>query len=121
IYESIVHQTAKKGDVLGVAQISGIMAAKNTPDIIPMCHPLQLKGIDITFDWDLTDDKYELLVNAFVKTTGRTGVEMEALTAASVTALTVYDMCKAVDKGMIIGQTYLIEKKGGKSGDYHRE
>jgi|SRR5690625_1612660 len=121
IYESIVQQTSKKGDVLGVAQIAGIMAAKNTPDIIPMCHPLQLKGIDINFDWNLEDDNYELLINAFVKTTGSTGVEMEALTAASVAALTIYDMCKAIDKGMVIGQTYLIEKKGGKSGDYQRK
>lgn len=120
IYESIINATAKKGDVLGVAQIAGIMAAKNTPDIIPMCHPLQLKGIDITFDWNVDSDTYELLIEAFVKTKGSTGVEMEALTAASATALTVYDMCKAMDKGMVIGQTYLIEKKGGKSGDYHR-
>lgn len=120
IYESIINATAKKGDVLGVAQIAGIMAAKNTPDIIPMCHPLQLRGIDITFDWNIEKDQYELLIDAFVKTKGSTGVEMEALTAASVTALTIYDMCKAIDKGMVIGKTYLLEKKGGKSGDYYR-
>lgn len=120
IYEGIVQSTVDKGDVLGVAQIAGIMAAKNTPDIIPMCHPLQLKGIDITFNWNVNDDTYELLIDAFVKTKGSTGVEMEALTAASATALTIYDMCKAIDKGMVIGQTYLLEKKGGKSGDYYR-
>lgn len=120
IYENIVNATAEKGDVLGVAQIAGIMAAKNTPDIIPMCHPLQLRGIDITFDWNVVEDQYELLIDAFVKTKGSTGVEMEALTAASVTALTIYDMCKAIDKGMVIGKTYLLEKKGGKSGDYYR-
>lgn len=119
IYEKITEQKIKKGDVLGVAQIAGIMAAKNTSDIIPMCHPLQLKGIDISFHWSL-DDKFELEIEAFVKTKGSTGVEMEALTAASATALTIYDMCKALDKGMVIGQTYLLEKKGGKSGDYRR-
>lgn len=121
IYEKINNQEMGKGDVLGVAQIAGIMGAKNTSDWIPMCHPLQLKGIDISFDWDLTNDKYRLIIDAFVKTKGSTGVEMEALTAASATALTVYDMCKAVDKGMVIGPTYLLEKKGGKSGDYYRE
>src|SRR5690625_264993 len=120
IYENIINATTEKGDVLGVAQIAGIMAAKNTPDIIPMCHPLQLRGIDITFDWNVEEDQYELLIDAFVKTKGSTGVEMEALTAASVTALTIYDMCKAIDKGMVIGKTYLLEKKGGKSGDYYR-
>lgn len=123
IYENIIHATAKKGDVLGVAQIAGIMGAKNTPDIIPMCHPLQLRGIDITFDWHIVEEKavYELIIEAFVKTKGSTGVEMEALTAASVTALTIYDMCKSMEKGMTIGETYLIEKKGGKSGDYERK
>src|SRR5699024_11811151 len=102
-------------------QIAGIMAAKNTSDIIPMCHPLPLKGIDITFDWHIENDTYELLIDAYVKTKGSTGVEMEALTAASATALTVYDMCNAIDKGMVIGKTYLVEKKGGKSGDYLRD
>lgn len=121
IYKKITQSTIEKGDVLGVAQIAGIMAAKNTPDIIPMCHPLQLKGIDINFEWVVTDDTYEIQIEAFVKTQGSTGVEMEALTAASATALTIYDMCKAVDKGMVIGKTYLQEKKGGKSGDYYRE
>lgn len=121
IYEKITEHHVAKGDVLAVAQVAGIMAAKNTPDIIPMCHPLQLKGIDISFDWEITDDKYELLIEAFVKTKGSTGVEMEALTAASATALTIYDMCKSFDKGMVIGQTYLLEKKGGKSGDYYRK
>jgi len=121
IYEKITSATIDKGDVLNVAQIAGIMAAKNTSDIIPMCHPLPLKGIDITFDWHIENDTYELLIDAYVKTKGSTGVEMEALTAASATALTVYDMCKAIDKGMVIGQTYLLEKKGGKSGDYYRD
>lgn len=121
IYNKITEATMEKGDVLGVAQIAGIMGAKNTPDIIPMCHPLQLKGIDISFDWVLEEGTYELKIEAFVKTQGSTGVEMEALTAATVTALTIYDMCKAVDKGMVIGQTYLQKKQGGTSGDYERE
>lgn len=117
IYEGIVNEKMKKGDVLAVAQIAGIMAAKNTHQIIPMCHPLQLSGIDISFNWD-TDDGYKLHIKATVKVKGQTGVEMEALTAASAAALTVYDMCKALDKGMIIRETKLLSKSGGKSGDY---
>lgn len=120
IYEVISSQTVKKGDVLSVAQVAGIMAAKNTDQIIPMCHPLQLRGVDISFDWNVSDHHYELVIETFVKTKGSTGVEMEALTAASITALTVYDMCKSFDKGMVIGETFLLEKKGGKSGDYKR-
>ena len=120
IYHQIVNNTASKGNVLNTAQIAGIMAAKNTADIIPMCHPLPLTGIDIHFDWLTDNDQYILNIEATVKTTGKTGVEMEALTAASVTALTIYDMTKAVDKGMIIGETYLEAKSGGKSGDYTR-
>lgn len=119
IYEAIQGGTVQKGDVLSVAQVAGIMAAKKTPDIVPMCHPLPLKAIDISFDWEI-GETYELVIEAFVKTKGNTGVEMEALTAASATALTVYDMCKAIDKGMVIGPTYLLEKQGGKSGDYRR-
>jgi cyclic pyranopterin monophosphate synthase len=120
IYEKITNQQMKKGDVLAVAQIAGVMAAKKTSDIIPMCHPLALTGIDIRFSWENNQDDYILHIKAFVKTKGSTGVEMEALTAASVCALTVYDMCKAIDKGMIIGQTYLVEKTGGKNGDFKR-
>ena len=89
------------------------MAAKNTSQLIPMCHPLQLTGIDISYEWD-KDQPYTINISATVKTKGQTGVEMEALTAASVTALTIYDMCKAVDKGMVIGETYLSYKTGGK-------
>ncbi|MDX8046801.1 cyclic pyranopterin monophosphate synthase MoaC [Gracilibacillus sp. S3-1-1] len=121
IYTKIVDQTIGKGDVLSVAQVAGIMAAKQTSTIIPMCHPLPLSGVNIQFDWESDDDTYELIITVEAKTKGSTGVEMEALTAASVTALTVYDMCKAVDKGMVIGQTYLVEKTGGKSGVYRRE
>ncbi|MBW0764986.1 MULTISPECIES: cyclic pyranopterin monophosphate synthase MoaC [Mammaliicoccus] len=120
IYNQIQNATNKKGDVLGTAQIAGIMAAKNTSQLIPMCHPLQLTGIDISFDWD-NDKTYTLNISATVKTKGQTGVEMEALTAASVTVLTIYDMCKAVDKGMIIGETYLSHKSGGVNGDFNRQ
>ncbi|CQR53238.1 cyclic pyranopterin monophosphate synthase MoaC [Paenibacillus sonchi] len=107
-----------KGDVLAVAQVAGIMAAKKTADWIPMCHPLPLTGIDIRF-WDNSEDR--LYIEATVKTTGKTGVEMEALTAVSAAALTVYDMCKALQKDMIIGPTLLVQKSGGKTGDYALE
>ncbi|WP_338450801.1 cyclic pyranopterin monophosphate synthase MoaC [Niallia oryzisoli] len=120
IYDKITNNQMKKGDVLAVAQVAGIMAAKKTWDIIPMCHPLSLTGVDITFSWEIKNEDYELFIKAFVKTKGSTGVEMEALTAASVCALTVYDMCKAIDKGMVIGETYLVEKTGGKNGDFKR-
>lgn len=123
IYEQITNNQIKKGDVLAVAQVAGVMACKKTPDIIPMCHPIPITGVDISFEWSVNEeeDSFTLLITALAKTKGNTGVEMEALTAASVTALTVYDMCKAVDKGMIIGKTYLNEKTGGKSGDFRRE
>lgn len=120
IYEQIVNNEVSKGDVLAVSQVAGIMAAKKTSELIPMCHPLALKGVDISFSWAVGDE-YVLHISVSVKTKGSTGVEMEALTAASVCALTVYDMCKAVDKGMVIGPTYLEEKTGGKNGDFHRE
>lgn len=107
----------KKGDVLAVAQVAGIMAAKKTADWIPMCHPIPLTGIDIVFG---DNGLNELYIEATVRTTGQTGVEMEALTAVSAAALTVYDMCKAVEKDMVIGPTMLISKTGGKNGDFHR-
>jgi cyclic pyranopterin monophosphate synthase len=120
IYEQIINNEVSKGDVLAVSQVAGIMAAKKTSELIPMCHPLALKGVDIRFSWTIQDE-YILHITVTVKTKGSTGVEMEALTAASVCALTVYDMCKAVDKGMVIGPTYLAEKTGGKNGDFKRE
>ncbi|TWT01788.1 cyclic pyranopterin monophosphate synthase MoaC [Planomicrobium sp. CPCC 101079] len=122
IYRQIKDGTNKKGDVFAVAQVAGIMAAKNTAQIIPMCHPLALSGVDIRFDWDVDEEAghYEVLLLATVKTKGPTGVEMEALTAASAAALTIYDMCKAAGKEMVIGPTMLLEKTGGKSGDYSR-
>jgi cyclic pyranopterin phosphate synthase len=107
---------AKKGDVLGVARLAGIMGAKKTPDLIPLCHPLPITKVTV----DLTPDRSlpGVQIEATVKTTGKTGVEMEALTAASTAALTVYDMCKAVDRGMEIGGLRVILKDGGKSGRY---
>ncbi|NCU17832.1 cyclic pyranopterin monophosphate synthase MoaC [Pallidibacillus pasinlerensis] len=122
VYENITELKNKKGDVLAVAQVAGIMGAKQTANVIPMCHPIPITGVDLTFRWEKKENKqHELHIEAEVKTKGSTGVEMEALTAASITALTVYDMCKAVDKGMVIGPTYLLEKSGGKSGDFKRE
>lgn len=108
--------TAKKGDVLAVARIAGIMAAKRTSDLIPLCHPLQITKV--TVDFDLQDAPCGIRVRAEVKVGGQTGVEMEALTAVSVACLTVYDMLKAADKGMVIGPIRLITKTGGKSGSY---
>ena len=115
----IKNGTMKKGDVLAVAQVAGIQAAKHNWEIIPMCHPLPLTGIDITFH--LSDDPYMVEIQATVSCTGVTGVEMEALTAVSVAALTIYDMCKAVQKDMHITNIRLLRKSGGKSGDYIAE
>lgn len=108
-----------KGDVLGVAQTAGIMAAKQTGQLIPMCHPLFLTGVEMEFNFLTEESAVE--IKARVSTVGKTGVEMEALTAVSVAALTVYDMCKAVDKNMVISDVYLLEKTGGKSGRYTRK
>jgi cyclic pyranopterin phosphate synthase len=109
--------TAKKGDVLGVARLAGIMAAKRTSDLIPLCHPLPISSV--TVDLEPGDGAVEIAVT--VTTTGRTGVEMEALTAASVAALTVYDMCKAIDRGMRIEALRVVHKAGGKSGEFSQE
>jgi cyclic pyranopterin monophosphate synthase len=121
VYKKIKNHDIGKGDVLSVAQVAGIMAAKQTSNVIPMCHPIPIKGVDIEFDWEIADNTFVLLITSTVKTKGSTGVEMEALTSASISALTVYDMCKAIDKSMVIGPTYLVEKTGGKSGDFFRE
>lgn len=106
----------KKGDVLGVARVAGIMAAKKTFELIPMCHPLNITSVKVDFTIDDTASRVD--IRATAKVVGQTGIEMEALTAASVAALTIYDMCKAVDKGMIISDIRLLEKRGGKSGEY---
>jgi cyclic pyranopterin phosphate synthase len=107
-----------KGDVLGIARVAGIMAAKKTAEIIPLCHPLNISSIAIDFAFD--QKKNRIVIESRVKITGRTGVEMEALTAVAAAALTVYDMCKAVDKEMVIDEIMLIEKTGGKSGRFRR-
>ena len=107
----------KKGDVIQVAQLAGIMAAKKTPDLIPLCHPLSLSHVSV--DISLIENGLE--ITAECRLDGKTGVEMEALTAVSVAALTVYDMCKAVDKAMVIGPIKLVHKSGGKSGDYNAD
>ena len=107
---------AAKGDVLAVAQLAGIMAAKKTPDLIPLCHPLALSSVDVRLTLDAKRSAVD--IEATCKLRGRTGVEMEALTAASVAALTVYDMCKAVDRGMVISEVRLLHKSGGKSGTF---
>ena len=114
--QKIKDGTLKKGDVLAVAQVAGIQAAKHNWELIPMCHPLPLTGIDITFA--LSDEPCMVEIRAAVTCTGVTGVEMEALTAVSVAALTIYDMCKAVQKDMQITNIRLLAKSGGKSGDY---
>ena len=108
----------KKGDVFAVARIAGIQAAKKCPDLIPLCHPLMLSSVKVEIEADASMNQVK--VTAICKLAGQTGVEMEALTAASITALTIYDMCKAVDKGMTISQIQLLEKSGGKSGDWSR-
>lgn len=111
--------TIGKGDVLAVAQVAGIMAAKKTWELIPMCHPLLLSGIDISFSVDRSASAVD--IRAIVRTTGRTGVEMEALQAVSGAALTIYDMCKSIDRGMIVENIRLLRKAGGRSGFYERE
>ena len=109
----------KKGDVLTVAQIAGVMGAKRTPDLIPMCHPILMDGINLELSLD--EARLSVEIKAEVRCDGRTGVEMDALTAVSAAALTVYDMCKAVQKDMIIADIRLVSKTGGVHGDYHRE
>ena len=105
----------EKGDVLGVARVAGVMAAKNTAQLIPLCHPLPLDQVTVDFDLDTGESRVD--IQATAKTSARTGVEMEAMTAVSVAALTIYDMCKAVDRGMRIEAVRLVRKTGGKSGD----
>lgn len=114
----IIEGGHKKGDVFAVARIAGIQAAKKCADLIPLCHPLQLSSVQVELSAD--ENKSEVRIQATCKLNGQTGVEMEALTAATVAALTVYDMCKAVDRGMVIRQVQLLEKEGGKSGQWQR-
>jgi len=117
-YRRIQDRSLEKGDVLQVARLAGIMAAKRTAELIPLCHPLLLTSVRV--DFDLVAEDHRVDIRAEVRVSGATGVEMEALTAVGVAALTVYDMCKAVDKGMVIGDVRLLRKEGGKSGTYER-
>lgn len=119
VFEAVKQGTAAKGDVLGVARVAGIMATKRTSDLIPMCHPLMLTKASIDFSMD--EEKLEIEAVCTAKLTGKTGVEMEALTGVTTALLTIYDMCKALDKGMVIKEVCLLEKSGGKSGHYERQ
>ena len=117
--QRIIQGEHKKGDVLGIARIAGIMAAKKTADLIPLCHPLQLNNVDIQL---ITDEKNSTVrCVAEVKTSGKTGVEMEALTAVQISLLTIYDMCKAMDRGMMMNGIGLVSKSGGKSGEWKKD
>lgn len=117
-YKLVRSGEMSKGDVLGVARVAGIMAAKKTSELIPLAHPLAINNVSIDYEFDDSDNSID--IRASVATTGKTGVEMEALTAVSITALAIYDMCKSVDKAMVIDDIRLLSKKGGKSGTYHR-
>lgn len=114
----ILDQQISKGDVLEIARIAGIMATKRTAELIPLCHPLSINSVRLQFE---TIDETTIRIESTVKVDGKTGVEMEALTAVSIAALTIYDMCKAVDRGMSLGPTQLVEKSGGKSGHFVRK
>jgi len=118
--ETVTHikqNTMKKGDVISVARVAGIQAAKKCPELIPLCHPLMLSKVAVDFEWL---DENQLRIESFCKLAGKTGVEMEALTAASIAALTIFDMCKAIDKSMVISGLKVLEKKGGRSGHWLR-
>lgn len=117
--ELIIQGSHKKGDVLGIARVAGIMAAKQTSNLIPLCHPLSLTHVDLQLDVIPSENK--VVCRCTVETDGKTGVEMEALTATQIALLTIYDMCKAVDRGMIMGNVRLMEKEGGKSGHWVSE
>lgn len=118
VYDMVRQGTVKKGDVVGVARIAGIMAAKKVDQLIPLCHPLAITGVDVAFSYN--DEQCVIDIEATVSITGRTGVEMEALIAVATAALTIYDMCKAVDKNMVISNIRLLRKSGGKSGLFIR-
>ena len=116
-FRKVMEGQMAKGDVLGTARIAGIMGAKKTSELIPLCHLLQITSVKI--DFESNEEKHEITAFCRVKTTGRTGVEMEALTGVQIALLTIYDMCKAIDKKMVIRDIHLVEKTGGKSGDFH--
>ncbi|MEM9664198.1 MAG: cyclic pyranopterin monophosphate synthase MoaC [Bacteroidota bacterium] len=117
-FDQVRAQTVQKGDVLSVAQVAGILGAKQTSKLIPLCHDVQLKGVDLSFELD--EDTHSIEIRAYVKTFGPTGVEMEAMTAVSIAALVIYDMCKSISKELSISDVHLRAKTGGQSGDYRR-
>ena len=117
IFERILTGNMAKGDVLAVARVAGIMATKKTSELIPMCHPLMLTKAKVDFEFN--EEEKSISATCLVKLSGKTGVEMEALTGVNVALLTIYDMCKAIDKGMVISDVHLVKKSGGKSGDFH--
>lgn len=119
VFEAITHHTAKKGDVLGIARIAGIMGAKKNAELIPLCHIIGLTDCEIQFQMD--EEKHQIVATCRTSCVGKTGVEMEAMTGVSVALLTIYDMCKAMDRGMVISGIRLLEKQGGKSGHYKAE
>ncbi|MFT8350267.1 cyclic pyranopterin monophosphate synthase MoaC [Clostridium saccharoperbutylacetonicum] len=119
VMDEVLNQTVKKGDVLGVARVAGIMGVKRTSDLIPMCHPLMISKCSV--DFDINKEKNYIEAICTVKVEGKTGVEMEALTGVNITLLTIYDMCKAIDKTMEISDIHLLKKTGGKSGDFLNE
>ncbi|MFK7845026.1 MAG: cyclic pyranopterin monophosphate synthase MoaC [Rhodothermales bacterium] len=119
VFRLVEENKVRKGDVLSIAQIAGIMGAKQTSKLIPLCHDVALKGVDVVLS--LVEEDFSVDIKAFAKTLGSTGVEMEALTAVSIAALTVYDMCKSVSKGIRITDIHLLAKTGGQSGDYRKE
>lgn len=119
VMEAILSQTVKKGDVLGVARVAGIMGVKRTSDVIPMCHPLMINKCNV--DFEINKEENYIKAICTVKVEGKTGVEMEALTGVNITLLTIYDMCKAIDKAMEISEVHLAKKTGGKSGDFLNE
>lgn len=118
IFERIERHEIAKGDVLGVARLAGIMATKRTSELIPLCHPLPLSKCEVDFALENEDASYFIQATCLVKTDGKTGVEMEALTGVQIALLTIYDMCKAIDKGMLITDVHLVSKSGGSSGDF---
>jgi molybdenum cofactor biosynthesis protein MoaC len=118
-YLAIKNNSVEKGDVLAVAKIAGIQAAKKTSELIPLCHNIFISKVDISFDF--ADEKNQIKINSLAKTEAKTGIEMEALVAASIAAITIYDMCKAIDKSIVISNIMLISKTGGKSGDFINE
>ena len=117
IISKLLNREIEKGDVLGVARVGGIMGMKKTSDLIPMCHSIFMTGCDMEFK--IMEEESEIHIFATAKTVGKTGIEMEALTGVSIAALTIYDMCKSIDKRMVISDIHLISKTGGKSGDFH--